>query len=85
MQDEPFPPGDRFVRLVEYAAAHDDDANDLGLYVTELSWLHASNLDIYVPLLLFACVAVLALVKGATLARRGALRAMALSRKLKMA
>jgi len=48
LQDEPFKPEERFVRLVEYAARH-RDTGDLDLHVTKLNFIIRNNLDIYLP------------------------------------
>ncbi|KAI6184759.1 Glucuronosyltransferase [Aphelenchoides bicaudatus] len=49
LQDEPFKPSERFVKLVEYSARH-VDGRELELYVTELNFIIRNNLDIYLPL-----------------------------------
>lgn len=51
LMDEPFKPEERFVRLLEYAARH-EDRGEMDLHVTRLDFVHRHNLDIYLPLLL---------------------------------
>ncbi|KAI6179038.1 Glucuronosyltransferase [Aphelenchoides besseyi] len=69
LRDEPFKPSERFVRLIEYAAGHEENG-DLELYAIKLGFIYRNNLDIYVPLAATVFVFMLTLIKTIQLLRR---------------
>ncbi|KAI6196364.1 putative UDP-glucuronosyltransferase ugt-48 [Aphelenchoides besseyi] len=69
LNDEPFKPSERFVRLIEYAAGHEENG-DLELYAIKLGFVYRNNLDIYVPLAATVLVFLYTLIKTIQLLRR---------------
>lgn len=82
LQDEPFKPEERFVRLVEYASRHPNE-RDLELYVTQLSFIVRNNLDIYIPLVASVLLTLYLLFKFIKLAVRASLYLLSLRQKSK--
>lgn len=83
LQDEPFKPEERFVRLVEYASRHPNE-RDLELYVTQLSFIVRNNLDIYIPLVASVLLTLYLLFKFIKLAVRASLYLLSLRQKSKV-
>lgn len=84
LNDEPFKPAERFIRLVEYAAKH-PNMGELDLYETKLSFIIKNHLDIYIPLIASILVITYVLFKLTQLLIKVSFYLMSLKQKQKMA
>lgn len=84
LKDDPFPPAERFVRLIEFAARH-PKSDDLELHETKLNFVVRNHLDIYLPFIASLLTLIYVLFKLTQLLVRVSIYLLSMKQKQKIA